>query len=371
MTINWQEVRAEFPSLEGRTFLDTATFGQLPRRTVEAVSRHFARRDATACRDFLSWFDDAEGARASIAQLINASADDIAFVQNASTALATVIAGIAWRPGDRVVTLEHEFPNNLYAPAPLVERGVAFIETTWERFEDALSERTRLVLLSTVNYATGFRPPLETIGPRLRERGIALYVDGTQSVGALRFDVRRVQPAALAVHGYKWLLCPNGCGFLYVRPDVREWLPPNVVGWRSHYDWRNVNNLHHGRPQPSSRAEKYEGGMPAMPLVYALAASVDLQLELGPEAIEQRVMGLASQLRDILAAAGATVPDHGSQIVTACFPGVDASALYRRLEARNVHVSARHGALRVSAHFYNNEDDLARFREVLGEELAG
>ena len=109
----------------------------------------------------------------------------------------------------------------------------------------------------------------------------------------------------------------------------------------------------------------------AMPLVYALAASVDLQLELGPEAIEQRVMGLASQLRDILAAAGATVPDHGSQIVTACFPGVDASALYRRLEARNVHVSARHGALRVSAHFYNNEDDLARFREVLGEELAG
>jgi selenocysteine lyase/cysteine desulfurase len=188
-------------------------------------------------------------------------------------------------------------------------------------------------------------------------------------VGALCFDVRRVQPAALAVHGYKWLLCPNGCGFLYVRPDVREWLPPNVVGWRSHHQWRNVNNLHHGRPRPSSRAEKYEGGMLAMPLICALAASVNLQLELGPEAIEEHVMSLASQLRDILVAAGATVPDHGSQIVTAHFPGVDASALYGRLESRNVHVSARHGALRVSAHFYNNEDDLARFREVLGEEL--
>ncbi len=365
----WQEIRAEFPGLNGRTFLDTATFGQLPRRTVEAVSRHFARREETACRDFLSWFDDAERTRASLAKLINAGADDIAFVPNACSALATVIAGIDWRPGDRVVTLAHEFPNNLYAPTSLLARGVEFVETEWEQFEESLSERTRLVLMSTVNYASGFRPPLETIGPRLRDRGIALYVDGTQSVGALRFDVEQVQPAALAVHGYKWLLCPNGCGFLYVRPDVREWLPANVVGWRSHHDWRNVTNLHHGRPQPSPRAEKYEGGMPAFPLLYALDAAVNLQLELGPEAIEERVMGLGAQLRAIMLEAGGVVPDHGSQIVTARFPGVDAAALYGRLEARNVNVSARHGALRVSAHFYNNDDDLARFRQTLGEEL--
>jgi cysteine desulfurase/selenocysteine lyase len=367
--IDWQQVRAEFPGLKGRTYLDTATFGQLPRRTVDAVSRHFARRDETACRDFLSWFDDVEDTRTSVARLINATADDIAFVPNACTALATVIAGIDWRPGDRVVTLAHEFPNNLYAPTQLLAREVEFIETPWERFDDALSARTRLVLMSTVNYATGFRPPLETIGPALQERGIVLYVDGTQSVGALRFDVRRVQPAALAVHGYKWLLCPNGCGFLYVRPDVREWMQPNVIGWRSHHDWRNVNNLHHGRPQSSSRAEKYEGGMPAMPLIYALDASVNLQLELGADAVEQRVMGLASQLREICLAAGATVPDHGSPIVTASFPGVDAAELSRRLEARTVNVSARHGALRVSAHFYNNDDDLARFREALHKEL--
>ena len=366
---DWAAVRAEFPGLEGRTFLDTATFGQLPRRTVEAVSRHFARRDATAARDFLEWFDDAERTRGCIARLINASAGDIAFLQNASTALATVIAGIDWRPGDRLVTLAHEFPNNLYAPTRLFARDVEFIETEWDGFEDALNERTRLVLLSTVNYATGFRPPIEEIGPRLRERGVTLYVDGTQSVGALRFDVQQVQPAALAVHGYKWLLCPNGCGFLYVRPDVRQWLQPNVIGWRSHHDWRNVDNLYQGRPQPSSRAEKYEGGMPAMPLIYALDASVNLRLELGTDVIEQRVMYLASELRGILVAAGATVPDYGSQIVTACFPGVDASALCQRLEARKVHTSARHGALRVSAHLYNDENDLDCFCATLHEEL--
>jgi len=369
MNVDWKRVRAEFPSLNGRTFLDTATFGQLPRRTVEAVANHFARREATACRDFLSWFDDAERTRAAVAQLIHATAADIAFVPNACTALATLMSGIDWGPGDRVVTLEHEFPNNLYAPTAVEPRGVAFVETTWDRLAETLDERTRLVLLSTVNYSTGFRPPLEALGPTLRDRGIALYVDGTQSVGALPFDVRTVQPAMLAVHGYKWLLCPNGCGFAYVRPDVREWLPANVIGWRSHHDWRNVNNLHHGRPQPSPRAEKYEGGMLTMPLIYALEASAGLQLELGPANIEKRVMELAGRLREILLGAGAVVPDYGSQIVTACFPGVDASALQRRLEARNVHVSARHGALRVSAHFYNDEEDLARFREILAQSL--
>jgi len=367
MSIDWKQVRGEFPGLAGRTFLDTATFGQLPRRTVEAVANHFARRDATACRDFLSWFDDAERTRAAVAQLIHATADDIAFVPSACTALATLMSGIDWRPGDGVVTLEHEFPNNLYAPAALAARGVEFIETTWDRFEEALNARTRLVLMSTVNYSTGFRPPLETLGPALRDRGITLYVDGTQSVGALRFDVRIVQPALLAVHGYKWLLCPNGCGFAYVRPDVREWLPANVVGWRSDYDWRNVDNLHHGRPRPSSRAEKYEGGMLAMPSIYALDASVGLQLEFGPAVIEQRVLELAARLREILLATGARVPDYGSQIVTACFPGVDAQALQRCLEARKIHVSARHGALRVSAHLYNDEEDLERFEETLHE----
>jgi len=368
--IDWDRVRAEFPSLAGRTYLDTATFGQLPTRTVDAVSRHFVRRGETAARDFLSWFDDAEHTRAGVGELIHATADDIAFIPNACTALSMLIAGIDWRPGDRVVTLEDEFPNNLYAPALLLPDGVEFVETKWERFDESLTANTRLVVLSTVNYATGFRPPLECLGPILRDRGITLYVDGTQSVGAIEFDVRQVQPAALAVHGYKWLLCPNGSGFLYVRPDVREWLPASVVGWRSDHDWCNVNNLHHGRPRPSARAERYEGGMLAMPLVYALDASVSLQLELGPANIEQRVMSLASQLRAILIESGATVPDYGSQIITGRFPGVDAGALARRLEARNVNVSARHGALRVSAHLYNNADDLARFRDVLGAELA-
>jgi cysteine desulfurase/selenocysteine lyase len=369
MTIDWMEVRAEFPALQAdRTFLNTATYGQLPLRAKAAAMEHLERRDRLACTDFLSWFDDLDALRRSIARLIHASSEDIAFITSASNGLATVLAGIPWKPGDEMVTLEHEFPNNLYATHAL--EGIRGKETSWENLENALSDRTRLVLISSVNYVTGIRPNLDAVIPRLRSRGILTYVDGTQSLGALQFDCSRTQPDFLCVDAYKWMISPNGAGFLYVRPQVREWLHPNVIGWRSDRRWRMVDNLHHGAPEFSATAEKYEGGHLAFPALYAMKASLELMEQLGAAAIETRVMELASLVRQQLAALGAEIysfagPCLPSQIVLARFTGQDASALAKRLEAKSVIVSARKGGLRVSPHFYNHDCDV----EMLVHEL--
>ena len=121
MKPDWNAVRKEFPALARGTYLNTATYGQMPLRARDAVLGHFARRDEHACGDFLSWFDDIDRIREQIARLIHCRAADIAFVPNAASALATVTNGIDWRAGDRVVTLENEFPNNLYM-ASLRER---------------------------------------------------------------------------------------------------------------------------------------------------------------------------------------------------------------------------------------------------------
>src|SRR5689334_6164959 len=258
---DWQQVRAEFPALAEWTFLNTATFGQVPRRGAEAAARHFARRDRFACADFLDWFDDADRIRELCARLVHCQAADIAFIPNASTALSLLLGGIDWRAGDRFVTLADEFPNHYYHPLFLGERGVEFVETPWDGFYDAITPATRLVAISLLNYSTGFRAPLAEIAAFLRERGVLLYVDGTQGVGALEFDVSQLRPDILAVHGYKWLLSPNGAGFMYVSPAVREWLEPSVIGWRSHKGWRDHENLHHGAPVFKTEAEKYEGGM--------------------------------------------------------------------------------------------------------------
>ncbi len=356
---DWKTIRAEFPALEGRTYLNTATFGQLPRCATEAVARHWQHRNELACADFLAWYDDADRLRASIARLIHASADDIAFVPNAAAALGIVVAGLDWKAGDNAVTLADEFPNYLYLPALLHRHGVEVREG------GAIDSRTRLVAFSEVNYATGFRAPLLEISQSAREHGAVVFVDGTQSVGALTFDVRATPVDALAVHGYKWMNSPSGAGFLYVSPQLRERLPPNAAGWRTHRDWREVANLHHGSPEMKTSAEKYEAGGLPFSLLYAMEASVNMMLEIGPDAIETRVLALAASARERLRRLGAEVPENGSQIVAARFPAHDPSALALALKERDVLVAARHGHLRVSPHFYNNEDDLERMEEEL------
>jgi cysteine desulfurase/selenocysteine lyase len=364
---DWKAIRDEFPALGNWTFLNTATFGQLPRRATEAVANHFTHRDELACADFLAWFDDMQRVREKAARLIHCEADDIAFVANASTALGILLAGLDWRAGDRILTLEHEFPNNLYAPGLLDRAGVEMVETSWERFYDSVDNSTRLVCLSSVNYNNGFTPPLAEIADFLRQRGVMFYIDGTQSVGALRFDVGRIQPDMLAVHAYKWMISPNGAGFMYVSPELRQRLRPNVLGWRSHRDWRNVDNLHHGVPELAASAEKYEGGSVAFAVIYAMEASLDLILEIGPDAIEQRVLSLAEKTREIVRRHGARVDLCGSAIVAARFENRDVSALAKALKEHGVLVSARRGYLRVSPHFYNNEQDLEIFGETLGK----
>ncbi len=367
MNVDWEAVRDEFPALRNWTHLNTATFGQLPRRATEAVAWHFAHRDEMACGDFLSWYDDMDRVRAKVARLIHCQPDDIAFIANASTALGILLAGLDWRPGDRILTLEHEFPNNLYAPGLLERLGVEMVECPWERFHESVDARTRLVCISSVNYNTGFTPPLAELAGFLRERGVLLYIDGTQSVGALQFDVSRIQPDMLAVHAYKWLISPNGAGFMYVRPELRARLRPNVLGWRSHRDWRNVDNLHHGVPDLPDSAEKYEGGAVTFAMIYAMEASIDLILGIGPDVIEQRVLSLAEKTREIVRRHGARVDLCGSPIVAARFENRDVSALANSLKQRRVLVAARRGHLRVSPHFYNNEQDLETFADTLGK----
>ena len=367
--MDWDKVRAEFPALANWTYLNTATFGQLPIRATEAVSRHFAHRDELACSDFLSWFDDADRLRGKIGQLFHAGADDVCFIPATAHALSLLINGIDWKAGDRIVTLSPEFPNNVYYPALLAARGVELVEKAWPIY-DAIDERTKLVIVSAMNYSTGFRPPLVELGKFLRERGILFYIDGTQGAGAFEIDLQAIDPDIFAVHGYKWMNAPGGAGFAYVAPRVREWLPPMVVGWRSDRGWREVNNLNHGKPTPPDGAEKYEGVMLPSTLLVAFEASVDLILELGMAQIETRTMGLSRLVREGLAKLGAEFADAGpSPIVAARWAHREAGALAVALKQQRILVSARHGHLRISTHFFNNEQDVRHCLTHLAELL--
>ncbi len=348
-----------YPSLASKTFLNTATMGQLSAKSSEAVVAHLQRRDYTAAVDAPKWFDDLDRLREKVARLIHAEASDIAFQPSTSHGLAVLLNGIDWKPGDRVVTLEPEFPDNTYGPSRLTRLGVEFVETPLENFAEAVNDKTRLVMVSALNYVTGLRAPLADL--RRIAPNALLYVDGTQGCGAIEIDVKALDIDVMAVHGYKWMLSPTGAGFLYVKPEVRTWLEPNVIGWRSHRDWRDWSNLHHGMPELSHAAERYEGCFPGMPLYYAMEQAVDLFLELGPGRVEARVLELADLLRAKVGELGGVVAHENSPIVCCRFGSIDSGKIASALLEHNVVVSARHGWLRVSVHLYNDESDIEKF----------
>lgn len=380
MAVDWAAARRQFPALENWIYLNAATFGPVPRCAVEAVARHFADRDRTASLDFLDWYVRADGVRAAAARWIGAADDDIAFLPSAGVGLSWILEGLEWRPGDRLLTLEHEFPNNLYAGQMLDFRGVEAVEAPGDESFDpdeligCIDERTRVVILSAVNYSSGLRPPLERIGRAARDAGALFVVDGTQGVGAIPFDVASTYADIVLVHGYKWMLSPTGSGFLYLRPETRERIRPIVVSWRSHHAWREVDSLHHGRPEPSPEAAAYEGGIQNFSGIFALGATLELFESLGREAIWDRVAANAEAVRRVLRKHGGEVvadrtPGFDSPIVTAAFPGADVSELAVRLRSKRVALAARKGRLRVSPHFYNNSDDFDALDEAFAETL--
>jgi selenocysteine lyase/cysteine desulfurase len=230
---------------------------------------------------------------------------------------------------------------------------------------ESLPERTRAVVMSSVSYTTGRRPDLVRIVKLAHEMDALVYIDGTQSVGALQFDVREVQPDFFAVNSYKWLLGPNGASFFYVSPELRRTLEPSVIGWRSDSNWRSVDSLSKGAPRFSDRAERYEGGMLNFPSLYAMAESIRMNLEIGPDVIERRVLELAGATAEMLRRLGATIQHENTNIVAAHWPGRDVSGLSKQLCEQRIVVAARHGNLRVSPHFYNDEPDVERLEAAV------
>ena len=360
--MNWTAVRAQFPALSNWTYLNSATYGHVPLRAQAATAAHFAHRDELACADFLTWFDDADEIRVLCARLVNCRPEDIAFCDNSCAALSLFLGGIEWQPGDRVVTMTEEFPNQYYYANTLTAKGVELVET--EKL-DSLPERTRAVILSSVSYITGHRPDLLHISRLCHEAGAVLYVDGTQSVGALRFDVAAIRPDFLAVNSYKWLLGPNGASFFYISPELRKTLEPSVIGWRSDRNWRSVDSLRHGAPQFAESAERYEGGMLNFPSLYAMAESIRMNLEIGTENVERRVLELSAATAQMLKQSGAAILHEGGNILAAHWADRDASALAKRLREERIIVAARHGNLRVSPHFYNDESDIEKLAAAL------
>lgn len=374
--MDWDELRAtEFPVTRRWAYFDHAAVSPLPRCAGDALRSWAAEQEEFGVVHWPHWEQRLALVRRGLARLINADVAEIAFINNTTHGISLVAEGFPWRPGDTVVTAEEEYPSNLYPWMNLASRGVTLRTVpsregrVWLRdLAAAMDRSTRLVTISHVEFASGFRNDLDDLAELCHARGVALFVDAIQGLGPHVVDVRRTPIDFLAADGHKWLLGPEGAGVLYVRHDWIERLRPIGVGWHSVVGSYNAPGIDF-RLKPS--AERWEGGSFNMPGLHAFGASVALLLKLGPEAVSRRILERADAVRTRAVAAGWQVsgsqrPEDRSGIVALERPGVDPQAAVRTLRARGVVAACRRGRLRVSPHVYNNDDDLERLADGLG-----
>jgi selenocysteine lyase/cysteine desulfurase len=365
----------EFPVTTQWAYLNHAGIGPLPRAAAERMAALAHRVAATGDREWPQRNDEAERVRALAARLLGARRPhEVAFVENTSTGLSAVAEGLAWRPGDNLVGAAGDFPSNVYPWMNLVARGVDYrvVPEREGRIDPAellatIDERTRLVAISWVQYATGFRHDLARIGAACRAVGALLVVDVIQGLGALALDVERDLVDVAVASAHKWLLGPEGIALLYVSDRVVPRLRPTRAGWRSMRDMLAWTEL---SIDWAEGARRFESGTLNTYGIHALGASLELLLAAGAAAVEARVLALADRAAAGLSACGLQLsaprhPGETSGIVTATHPLAAAGPLVDHLLTRGIVTAARAGRLRVAPHFYNTEQEIDRFLNEL------
>ncbi len=370
-----------FPILKNWTFFNHAGVAPIPRAAGEAIRRFAGEAENGAYLD-TTWYRDIELLRRSAAGLINAVPDEIAFVKNTSEGISVVANGIDWQWGNRIVTTNVEYPANIYPWMEVARaRGVKLVMVEEETdadgrrhvpleriLQEAAHADTRLVTLSHVEYASGQRHDLARIGRFCRENGKLFCVDAIQSLGVLPVDVREMNIDYLSADGHKWMLGPEGAGFMYCRQDLLEHTRPLMVGWMNVIDALDFGNYNYTL---KSSAGRFECGSHNVAGLMGLKASLDLLRTAGITAISNRVKALTDQLIVGLYTKGYQIisPRGGGQwsgIVSFTSPVHSHEPLVMSLRKEHgVEIALREGRMRASPHFYNTEEQIIRLIELL------
>src|SRR5687768_1005974 len=296
----WEAYRAEFPTCERTTYLNSCSLGALSRRSRAAVNRFldlWEQYGASAWYEI--WLGECAALRQSFARAVNAPAGSVALHHSISSALSVVASCYPYRERARIVTTALDFPTIPYQW--LVKPGVEVvllpsddgIGVPLERWAAAIDERTALVATSHVFFTSGYIQPIAELARLAHTAGAHLLVDGYQAAGQLPVDVQVLDVDYYLSGGLKWLLGGPGIVELYVRPELIRSAEPSITGWFAH---NRQFGFDPGRFEYGDDARRFELGTPAVAAVYAARAGLDLVLEIGIEAIRAREVELVGDL---------------------------------------------------------------------------
>jgi len=368
------EIRKTFPITKRFCYLNHAGVSPFSTRVAAVLHAHTEEQTTHAGTVEHRWVKRVEEARKQAARLINATAAEIAFVDNTTQGLNYFARGIAWKKGDNVVLPRVEFPSNVYPWLSLKEYGVRlkFVperdgRVLVEDIERAIDARTRIVAISFVEFSSGYRNCLAEIGRVCRKRGTYFVVDGIQGVGALKLDVKKCLIDGMSAGGHKWLLAPQGTGIFYCSSRVMNELRHPTPGWLSMVGWQDYYNFEYNL-WPDCR--RYESAQKNLMGIAGLGEALKMINGLGIEDVERRILDTTDYLCQLLESHGAKVlsprgEGEKSGIVTFKPRKHSGEKVCAHLLKRRFLAVPRQGGVRVSPHFYNTRVEMERLVAAL------
>ena len=375
MSMDFKALRARFPVLERKTYLNSGSYCALADSVKAAINSYMDDRLLVGA-NWDVWVTKNEAVRAAMAQVLRAQPDEIAVTASASAGINSLASALDFTGRrNKVVLSDFEFPTNAQIWHAQEARGARVVHVPrapdgyipLENFEKLIDEETQLVAVTQICFRNGAMLDIPGIVRLARANGAKIMLDCYQAVGAVTVDVQQLG-VDFAVGGMlKYLLGTAGLGFMYVRSELIPEMVPTNSGWFAQADITAMD-ITANRPSPTAR--RFEAGTPAVVNCYAVEAGLDLILEVGTDAIEQRVRHLVRRCMDRLEEIGwASVTPrreerHGPMV---CVRAKQVAQLFGKLTEQNIVTSFRDDNLRATFHFYNSEDDV----EALVEALAG
>ncbi len=374
--------RDEFALPRNEHYLNCAFMSPLHRDVEDAGLRGMRLKRNPAAIRAEDFFADCDRLRRDFARLVNAPLPErVAVIPSVSYGVATVARNLTIQSGQNLVLAHEQFPGNVYVWRRLAALEGASIRTVappasgargsgWNtRILEAIDAETAVVSLGQVHWTDGTLFDLGTIGARAREVGAVFVVDGTQSVGAMPFDVVKLQPDALVCASYKWMLGPYSLGLAYLGPRFDDGLPLEET-WIAREGSEDFGGLVNYRDGYQPGAVRYDVGERSNFILVPMAlAGIRKLLEWTPQAIQEYCSRITRPLLREAAAQGFTMEGEGWRAPhlfgVRMPPGLEIESLVRLLRERRVHVSLRGSAVRISPNVYNDEEDVAALTEVI------
>ncbi len=361
----WEEVRARFPTLQRRTYLNSCAYGAISTDVAEALGQYVDDRIEKGC-DWDYWVQRNEAVRGAVAQLLGADPDEIAITTSASAGINSLASALNFEgPRNKVVISDFEFPTNAQIWYAQEMRGAQVVRVAAdngyipvEKFEQAIDEETLIVAVTHVCYRNGAKLDIPAIAEIARRQGALMLMDGYQGLGTMAIDTASSGADFIVGGMVKYLLGTAGIGFLYVRGELSRELTPTVTGWFAQAD---IFAMDATRYDPSPTARRFETGTPPVPNSYAAEAGLSIIREIGLPVIEARIGELTEAVRAAAREAGYSVatpedPDrHGPMVAIRTR---DDAALVGILNEAGIVTSCRDGNLRIALHFYNDVRDV-------------